>query len=79
MFKWRTVSYIYCFYAGHRVHTVYIGTHIASDRRHSHRRHKHHRNSHQAEGVVSDNTETENRPSKFGVVFLLAKSSHKQL
>lgn len=27
---------------GHRAHTVFVGVHMPSSRRHSHRRHKHH-------------------------------------
>lgn len=54
---------------GHRIHTVYFGTDVAPNRRHSHRRHKHHRNSQNGKGAGLDNADMQNRPGKFGVVW----------
>lgn len=44
--------------SGHRAHTVFVGVHMPSSRRHSHRRHKHHHKD-------GEKTSEYDRPSKY--------------
>ncbi|XP_048520507.1 sodium-driven chloride bicarbonate exchanger-like [Dendroctonus ponderosae] len=57
-------------FEGHRAHSVFVGVHAPTDRRHSHRHKKHHKNS---EGDKS--ASEEERPSKLCVKVYISITS----
>lgn len=61
---------IYFQITGHRAHTVYVGVHMPSGRRHSHRRHSHSHKHHHKEGEKSVDID---RPGKhnFYIMFFI--------
>ncbi|XP_018568879.1 sodium bicarbonate cotransporter 3 isoform X2 [Anoplophora glabripennis] len=59
-------------FEGHRAHSVFVGVHVPSERRHSHRRHKHHHRNSDEEGGDTENDRPSTPPSQ-RVQFILGE------
>lgn len=58
---------------GHRAHSVFVGVHVPSERRHSHRRHRHHHRNSEEEGGDPEI----DRPSKSPRSLLDGQNCHR--
>lgn len=53
---------VYVCFSGHRAHSVFVGVHIPTERRHSHKHKKHH---HRNSAVDNKSTSEDERPSEY--------------
>ncbi|XP_060517563.1 sodium bicarbonate cotransporter 3 [Cylas formicarius] len=59
-------------FEGHRAHSVFVGVHVPTERRHSHRRHKHHHRNSEGDQAGSEDERPSTPPSQ-RVQFILGE------